>query len=159
VNRIPLPQYVSFLGDLYHATGHEAAARKQYGLIAVIDKLLAANGVNSDLEISVFDSDHHITPTQTVALADKAFHERPSIDGDDALAWALTRDGQCAAALRHANHALRLGTKDALKFFHRGMTERCLGTHAAARRDFEHALALNRHFSVLWSPVAERLVR
>lgn len=159
VNRIPLPQYVSFLGDLYHATGHEAAARKQYGLIAVIDKLLAANGVNSDLEISVFDSDHHITPTATVALAGKAFHERPSIDGNDALAWALTRDGQCAAALPHANRALRLGTKDALKFFHRGMTERCLGTRAAARRDFAHALALNPHFSVLWSPVAERLVR
>src|SRR2546423_8694190 len=159
VNRIPLPQYVSFLGDLYRATGHKAAAGKQYGLIAVIDKLLTANGVNSDLEISVFDSDHHIAPTATVALAYKAFHERPSIDGDDALAWALTRDRQCAAALPHANHALRLGTKDALKFFHRGMTERCLGAHAAARQDFEHALALNPHFSVLWSLVAERLPR
>ena len=159
VNRIPLPQYVSFLGDLYHAAGNHAAARKQYGLIGVIDKLLAANGVNSDLEISVFDSDHHITPTATVALAYKAFHERPSIDGDDALAWALTRDGQCATALPHANRALRLGTKDALKFFHRGMTKRCLGMHAAARRDFAHALALNPHFSVLWAPVAERLVR
>jgi len=159
VNRIPLPQYVSFLGDLYRATGHKAAAGKQYGLIAVIDKLLTANGVNSDLEISVFDSDHHIAPTATVALAYKAFHERPSIDGDDALSWALTRDGQCAAALPHADHALRLGTKDALKFFHRGMTERCLGADAAARHDFEHALALNPHFSVLWSPVAKRLAR
>ena len=31
VNRIPLPQYVSFLGDLYHATGDQAAARAPAG--------------------------------------------------------------------------------------------------------------------------------
>ena len=93
--------------------------------------------MNSDLEISLFDSDHHITPTATVALARKAFAERPSIDGDDALAWALARDGQCAAALPHANHALRLGTKDALKFFHRGWIENCLGMRAASHRDLE----------------------
>ena len=29
VERIPLPQYVAFLGDLYHATGQEAKARRR----------------------------------------------------------------------------------------------------------------------------------
>jgi len=159
VNRIPLPQYVSFLGDLYGATGHPAEARKQYGLIGVIDRLLAANGVNSDLEISLFDSDHHIRPAATVALARNAFRERPSIDGDDALAWALARNGRCAAALPHANRAVRLGTKDSLKLFHRGWIEHCLGMKAAAHRHLARALTLNPHFSVLWSPVAQRLVR
>ena len=53
--------------------------------------------------------------------------------------------------------ALRLGTLDAAKFFHRGMIERCLGRPAAARVWFRRALALNPHFSLIWSPVARRL--
>jgi tetratricopeptide (TPR) repeat protein len=44
VNRIPLPQYVSTLGDLYGATGRPGLARKQYELISVIQRLLVANG-------------------------------------------------------------------------------------------------------------------
>ena len=48
------------------------------------------------------------------------------------LAWALARNGRCAEALPYSQAALRLGTQDALKFFHRGMIERCLG-HARRR--------------------------
>jgi len=52
--------------------------------------------------------------------------------------------------------ALRLGTQDALKFFHRGYIERCLGHDAVAKTWFRGALALNPHFSLLWSPTAKR---
>ena len=45
VNRIPLPQYVAMLGDLYRTTGNDKAARKQYALIRIIERLLVANGV------------------------------------------------------------------------------------------------------------------
>ena len=71
------------------------------------------------------------------------------------LAWALARNGRCAAALPYSQQALRLGTQDALKFFHRGMIERCLG-HDGGRAAtwFQRALALNPHFSILWAPVA-----
>src|SRR5262249_24519331 len=50
VNRIPLPQYVSMLGDLYRSAGHAALARRQYALVDVIQRLLVANGVKTDLE-------------------------------------------------------------------------------------------------------------
>ena len=84
---------------------------------------------------------------------------RPSIDGDDVLAWTLERNGECAAALPYSEDALHLGTQDALKFFHRGMIERCLGHAASARAWFRRALALNPRFSLLWAPVAERYAR
>src|SRR3954447_6156982 len=159
VDRIPLPQYVATLGDLYGATGHPAQARRQYALIGVIERLLVANGVRTDLETALFDVDHTIRLPHALALARRAHAERPSIDGDDVLAWALTRNGRCRDGLPYSKHALQLGTRDALKLFHRGMIERCLGHLAASRRFLARALALNPHFSVLWSPVARKAIR
>jgi tetratricopeptide (TPR) repeat protein len=156
VNRIPLPQYVSTLGDLYRVTGHERRAQRQYALIGVIERLLIANGVKTDLETALFDVDHGIRLRASLALARVAQRERPSIDGDDVLAWALERTGHCGEALRSSERALRLGTLDALKMFHRGMIERCLGRRAQARSWFGRALRLNPRFSLLWAPVARR---
>src|SRR5262249_20081325 len=127
VDGIPLPQFVATLGDLERKAGEAVAARRQYETIGVIERLLVANGVKTDLETALFDVDHGIRLRHALAIARKAHADRPSIDGDDVLAWALARNGRCTEALRWSRHALRLGTKDALKFFHRGVIERCLG--------------------------------
>jgi tetratricopeptide (TPR) repeat protein len=153
---IPLPQFVGLLGDLESAAGHRPAAKRAYALIGVIDRLLRANGVRTDLEVALFDADHNVAPVRTLALARRAQHARPSIDGDDVLAWTLERNGRCDEALGYSRLALRLGTRDALKFFHRGMIERCLGNGAVSRAWFRRALAVNPHFSVRWAPVARR---
>jgi hypothetical protein len=55
--------------------------------------------------------------------------------------------------------ALRLGTRDALKFFHRAYIESCAGHPAAAQTWAQRALALNPHFSVRWAATARRLAR
>jgi tetratricopeptide (TPR) repeat protein len=159
VNRIPLPQYVATLGDLYAATGRPGLARKQYELIGVIQRLLVAKGVKTDLETALFNVDHAIRLQASLAPARLAWHERPSIDGDDVLAWALERTGHCGEALRFSKRALRLGTLDALKYFHRGMIEGCLGHRAAQRAWLRRALRLSPEFSVLWAPVARRELR
>ncbi|HWH54112.1 MAG TPA: tetratricopeptide repeat protein [Gaiellaceae bacterium] len=156
VDRVPLPQFVSVLGDLYRRAGRPRDARRQDGLVTVIERLLAANGVRTDLETALYRADRGIRPEETVALARLARRDRPSIDGDDALAWALFRGGRCDDALTYSQRSLRLGTRDALKFFHRGMIERCLGRRAAARAWFRRALALNPGFSVRWAAVARK---
>jgi tetratricopeptide (TPR) repeat protein len=153
---IPLPQFVALLGDLESGAGHRPSARRAYGLVGVIDRLLSANGVRTDLEVALFDADHGVAPVRALALARRAQHARPSIDGDDVLAWTLERTGRCVEALGYSRLALRFGTRDALKFFHRGMIERCLGNATVARGWFRRALALNPHFSIVWSPVARR---
>jgi tetratricopeptide (TPR) repeat protein len=157
VDAIPLPQYVAALGDLYRVTGRRVLAQRQYDLIGAIEKLLNANGVKTDLEIALFQVDHGISLRHALARARVARSERPSIDGNDVLAWALARNGRCAEALPYSRASLRLGTQDALKFFHRGMIERCLGHRGSARGWFKRALALNPQFSLLWAPVAKRL--
>ena len=159
VDAIPLPQYVSFLGDLYRVTGRPVLAQRQYALIGAIDRLLKANGVRTDVDIALFQADHGIRLGQALSRARVGRAERPSIDGDDVLAWTLARNGLCGEALRYSKLALHLGTQDALKFFHRGMIERCLGHTASARAWFSRALELNPHFSLLWAPVAKEYAR
>jgi tetratricopeptide (TPR) repeat protein len=159
VARIPLPQFVSTLGDLYRTAGNRIAAAREYALMDAIRRLLAASGVRTDLEMALFHVDHGIHLGSSLSLARAARHDRPSIDGDDVLAWALARNGQCSEALPYSTHALRLGTRDALKFFHRGMIERCLGHAAIARTWFRRAVSLNPHFSLLWAQLAKRLAR
>jgi tetratricopeptide (TPR) repeat protein len=153
---IPLPQFVATLGDLLRASGDDHGAARQYALIGAIDRLLRANGVRVDLESALFDVDHGVHLRRALARAHAARADRPSIDGDDVLAWALARNGRCADALHYSKRALRLGTVDANKFFHRGMIERCLGNGAESKRWFRRALAVNPHFSVISAPVAKR---
>jgi tetratricopeptide (TPR) repeat protein len=153
---VPLPHLVAQLGDLLAAAGRHDEARAQYDLVRVIERIQAANGVNSDLETALYRVDHGIRLGETLALARRARADRPSIFGDDVLAWALARNGRCGEALSWSKRSLRLGTRDASMFFHRGMIERCLGHRAESRRWFARALETNPHFSLLWSPTARR---
>jgi tetratricopeptide (TPR) repeat protein len=159
VDAVPLPQFVGTLGDLLAVSGRRAEAREQYALVGAIERLQRANGVRTDLETALFDVDHGLRLSDALARARRAHADRPSIEADDVLAWALVRNGRCGEALRFSKRALRLGTRDAPKFFHRGMVERCLGRPGAARAWFGRALALNPHFSPLWAPVARRHAR
>ena len=52
--------------------------------------------------------------------------------------------------MRYSQEALKLGTKDALLFFHAGMIHYKLGNRPEARAFLEQALALNPYFSVLY---------
>ncbi len=157
VEAIPLPHLVAQLGDLLAASGQRAEARQQYALVDR-DRPLAGRRTASgrDLETALFRVDHGIRLRETLALARRARADRPSIVGDDVLAWALARNGRCADALAYSKRSLRLGTRDASFYFHRGMIERCLGHDAEARLWFARALDTNPHFSLLWSATARR---
>jgi tetratricopeptide (TPR) repeat protein len=156
VDSVPLPQLVGTLGDLLAASGRKAEAREQYGVVGAIERLQAAGGIRTDLETALFDVDHGIRLRDALSRARRAHADRPGVEGDDVLGWALVRNGRCDDGVRYATRALRLGTRDASKLFHRGMAERCANGADAARPWFRRALALNPHFSLLWSPVARR---
>jgi tetratricopeptide (TPR) repeat protein len=154
----PLPQFVATLGDLYEASGRRAEAGEQRELMDAIQSLLSENGVRTDLETAVYYADHDIRAEEALAVAEQAHRERPSVQADDALAWALYRNGRCEEALAASKRALRLGTVDAALYFHRGMIERCLGNGSGAERWLTRALETNPGFSVLLAPVARAIL-
>jgi tetratricopeptide (TPR) repeat protein len=159
VDRLPLPQYAIWRGDVLRRGGRRFAARRAYGLVGVTERIQAANGVRTELQTALFDLDHGRRPGDALGRARTAYARAPSIDAADVLAWALERNGRCGEALAYSRRALRLGTLDALKFFHRGMIERCLGHVSEGRRWFRRTLATNPYFSLLWVPVAREGAR
>ena len=156
--RLPLPATVALLGDVRAAQGDRAAAATQYRLVRVIERLNQANGVAVDLELARFEADHARDPgadrRRVVAMARRALADRPTIYAQDTLGWALRQAGTPGEALSHARAAVRLGTRDALLWYHLAATEADLGMTAAARRHLAEAFAISPYLTVRDQPAA-----
>jgi tetratricopeptide (TPR) repeat protein len=157
VDRLPSPQNAILLGDVLTAAGRPAEARRAYGLVDAIERLLEANGVRTELQTALFDLDHDRDLAGALERAQAAYDDAPSLAAADTLAWALYKNGRCGDARARSQEALRLGTQDALMLFHRGEIERCLGNERAARAYLRRALAVNPHFSLLYERTAREL--
>lgn len=154
---MPLPDFVITLGDVYSSTGNSDMARKQYDLVRVIQKLYEANGVDLDSEIALFNADHDIDSARTVELARQSYARRPSIYAADVLAWALYKGGDYQNAQETMDEALRLGTQNALMYYHAGMIAFKLGHDELAIGYLDRAIKLNPQFSILYAKTAKEL--
>jgi tetratricopeptide (TPR) repeat protein len=140
VARLPLPEYVIALGETKLAAGRTSAGRRDLALVHAQQRLLAAAGVNTDVELAIFEADHG-SPPRGVALARAAWGSAPSVRSADALGWALTRSGRPQAGLRWARRALRLGSLDPSLRYHAGMTALAAGRRDEGRSDLRLAIA------------------
>jgi tetratricopeptide (TPR) repeat protein len=153
VQRFPAPEHVIALGDLFALAGDGEAARRQYDLVRAEEQLFAANGVNTDLELSLFNADHG-DPRTALRAAKAEWERRQSVHVADALAWALHANGRDAEAARFAERALALGTRNAVFVFHAGMIQVALGNHPEGRELLREALAIDPNISIAYGPVA-----
>jgi tetratricopeptide (TPR) repeat protein len=153
-NRIPLPEYAIALGEVYAEMGERVKAEEQYDLVRSMDKLLRANGVDTDLEIALFNADHDIDLQSSLEKARAAYDERPSIHAADALAWTLYKTGNYKEAQEYSSEALKLETRDPLKLFHAGIIWKALGEKEQASTYLQQAVDLNPHFSLLYADEA-----
>ncbi len=157
VERLPQPELVLTLGELYEATGRSEEAATQFRTARALQTLIAANGGNVDLELAIFEAERG-DPARAVELARGEVGRRGSIHAYDALAWSLYHAGDYPAAREAAQQALRLGTNDALMLFHAGMIDWRLGETESARAKLAQALAQNPGFSARHVPEARRLL-
>jgi tetratricopeptide (TPR) repeat protein len=158
VQRLPEPGYLTELGDLYASLGRTKDAEAQYGVVRATEQLFLAAGSDLDVEQSLFAADHG-DPAGALRAAERAWTDRRSVHTADAYAWALHMNGRSAEARELASQAQRLGTRNALFDYHRGMIELALGDRQAARASLNSALALNPYFSTLHAPRAAAALR
>jgi tetratricopeptide (TPR) repeat protein len=139
VQRLPLPEYVIALGEAQLAAGRTREARAAFELVRAEQALLEENGVNTDVELAVFEADHG-DRRRAVVLARRGYRAAPGVRSADALGWALTRAGRPDEGLRYGRRSLRLGWRDAPALYHAGMSARGAGRPLEAQRLLRRAL-------------------
>jgi tetratricopeptide (TPR) repeat protein len=154
LNVVPLPEYAAALGELHEAAGDTQSAEDQYELVGAIEQLYAANGVNLDLQIALFNADHGRDLTVTVDKARSLYAAQPSIAAADALAWTLYQHGDHTAARQAIDEALRSGVREPSVLFHAGMIYRAAGDTRLAMQYLQAVADTNPNFSVRYAAAA-----
>jgi len=152
---IPQPEILAALGDLYAITGQSDKAQRQYETVEFIGKLAAINQVIYNRQLALFYANHDQKVEEALRLATKELALRKDIYGYDTLAWALYKNGRYAEARDAIDQALKLGTRDALLYYHAGMIYAGTGDDERAQTMLAEALSINPHFDLLQSPIAQ----
>jgi tetratricopeptide (TPR) repeat protein len=155
VATLPQPETVAMLGDLYALSGDQEKADRAYALVDRIWEIARANGTVYDRQFNLFGADHDRGVADAVARARAELRIRPDVYGYDALAWALFKSGDIAAAGEAADQSLALGTPDPRLAFHAGMIAAAQGRTDAARALLQQAVGGAAMLPPLQVPVAE----
>jgi tetratricopeptide (TPR) repeat protein len=155
---VPMPIFVTELGDLYAKTGDQSEAEKQYALVEYIGLLGHINQVLHNRDLALFYADHDTKLADALDLAQKELEVRHDVYTWDALAWALYKNGKIAAAREASAQALRYGTRDSLLLFHAGVINEASGHRDEARGYLTQALAVNAHFHLTYASQAQKLL-
>jgi tetratricopeptide (TPR) repeat protein len=148
----PLVETAWLLGEARQLAGDEEGARRAF---ADAEK----EGKTSDRRtLSLMYSTRDIKAVDALHLAEQERAARGDIYTEDALAWALYRNGRPAAAEIAVRRARRYGTQDARLLFHEGAIERALGRRESGNRLIAAALRLNPKFDVAGAAEARALL-
>jgi tetratricopeptide (TPR) repeat protein len=140
-SRTSLPAAATLLGQLHLQAGDAGAADDAFALVRANEQLLAAAGLDTDLESALFEADHG-DPARAVELAEAAYATRHTVFTADALGWALTRAGRPVEAVPFVEESLRLGTASAALHVH------AAAAFSAAGQPMEAAAQLRSAFEL-----------
>lgn len=153
LSQLPLAQYSTDLADVYSAIGNTTKRDQYISVTEAAYNLAKSSGVNTDLEESLFLSDHDKNLDEAVNAGTRALAARPSEYASDYLAWAHFKKGDFVKAATFSKNALRLGDFDPLILFHQGMIAYKNGDTVHAKKYLGESYALNPNFSILYSSV------
>lgn len=156
IRTMPLPEFVIALGETYEAAGRIDEARQQYALVEAMIRLYAEAGVETDIELALFEADHGDDPALAVKHAQDGYAARPSVKSAGVVAWALYKAGKFSEAWAYSQKALALGSQDATTFYHAGMIAAALGMTDRARDLISKSLTVNPYFSPIHAPAAKQ---
>ncbi|MER6218549.1 tetratricopeptide repeat protein [Streptomyces sp. NPDC001674] len=154
LGRTPLPRLALELGELLDALGRPQEARAQYEAVSALAARSAADGVDQEVVLGLFEADHG-DPAVAVRRLSAEWERHKNVQVADALGWALHRGGEDTAALEYAKKATDTGLRSAEFAYHRAVIEQGLGDEAAARRHLQEVARTNPDFSPLRGPLAK----
>jgi tetratricopeptide (TPR) repeat protein len=140
------PATLGVIGEAYAAVGDSSKAEEYYHTMETV--VLHQPGP-FHRAWSLFLLDHDRDVPRVLAKVEEEIRTRQDIYGYDLLAWALHQSGRDLEARKAMAHALALGTRDALLFYHAGIIESGLGDARSARHYLRAALETNPY----WHPL------
>lgn len=146
-----LPEYIIMLGDAYYLAGQKDKAEEQYDNVKFVNTMYKQKGVDTDMELALFEAEHNKNLQDALELAKKSFEKRPSIKGSEVLAWTYYKMGNLNEAEKNINNALALGSKDPLLYYHAGIIYRNTGHFDKSKEYMDAALKINPYYKDLYS--------
>jgi tetratricopeptide (TPR) repeat protein len=92
--------------------------------------------------------------TEALDLAQTDLAVRKDIYTYDAYAWALFKNKRYQDAQSASQEALKIGTPEALFYYHAGMIAQALGDETRAKSYLQKALQLNQGFDIRQGAIA-----
>jgi tetratricopeptide (TPR) repeat protein len=148
----PLVETAWLLGDAREAAGDAKGAAEAY---AHVDR----DGHRIDPRtLSLFLTTKNRDPEEALRLAREEYEIRKDIVTEDALAWALYRNGKLDEAKASIARARRLGTPDARLVFHEGAIRIATGDSKKGLELLAQARKMNRAFDLSGSKELDALL-
>jgi tetratricopeptide (TPR) repeat protein len=152
---VPMPEFVSALGDVLTSVGRWQEAKRQYDLVHFIGSLSKINQEIYNRQLALFYADHlEQKRSEALRMTEQELMFRKDIYGYDAYAWCLYKNGRYQQAADSMKQALKMKTPDAMLYFHAGMISSALNRTAEARTYLQKALEINPHFHPLFEKIA-----
>ena len=158
IERVPLPAYITALGDLYAKLGRADEAKQQYDQVEFIEKMGTYGGTYSR-ELALFWADHDVRLDEALAAAERERAARNDIYTCDILAWCLYKKGRLDEAKTAMDEAMRLNTNDPRLLYHAGMIALAKDDSTKGAEYLKQALDINPNFEVLQADAAREKLK
>jgi tetratricopeptide (TPR) repeat protein len=148
VARVPRPEFLQALGDVYmYASDTAQAAAWHDKARAAFLATTATGSVFFWHHLAGFYCDSAPDPAEAVKWARKDMGMRHSVYAWDALAWALYAAGDMAGAVAADKNALALGTRDSHLIYHASMILVSSGDVAGGKARLKEAAEIDPYFN------------
>jgi tetratricopeptide (TPR) repeat protein len=155
IERVPLPDYIAALGDLYAKLGRTDEAKQQYDQVEFIEKMGSTGGTYSR-QLALFWADHDMRLDEALKIAENERATRKDIYASDILAWSLYKKGRFQEAKTAIDEALRLNTRDPRLLYHAGLIASANGDNRKGAEYLKQALDINPNFDILQAEIAKK---
>lgn len=143
----PRPQYYLALSGIYRELGMAEKSGMSFRKAETRYEEYSKSGIKGhSRELVLYYADNDLELKRALELAKKDSGDTDDIYAWDTLAWAYYKTGHLDKARDAVNKSLRMGTKDAVLYYHAGMIYYKLHNKEEAARYFNLVLSTNPLF-------------